>query len=72
MPKYYKIWDSKETIYVTIDDSGAAIIKDAAGRKVFLSRYQTKLMKFGIENFLKQLVKGDGEVHVEQIDAIDD
>ena len=45
MPKYYKIWDSKETIYVTIDDSGAAIIKDSAGRKVFLSRYQTKVMK---------------------------
>ncbi|MDE1855673.1 MAG: hypothetical protein KGH49_00310 [Candidatus Micrarchaeota archaeon] len=57
MPRYYKIHDSKETIYVTIDDSGAVIIKDVAGRKVFLSKYQAKLMKFGIENLISDLFK---------------
>ncbi|MGI0141081.1 MAG: hypothetical protein ACREBF_00305 [Candidatus Micrarchaeales archaeon] len=57
MPKYYKVHDSKETIYVTVDDSGAVIIKDTAGHKVFLSKYQAKLMKFGIENLIQDLFK---------------
>ncbi|MDE1761933.1 MAG: hypothetical protein KGH78_01925 [Candidatus Micrarchaeota archaeon] len=57
MPRYYKVHDSKETIYVTVDDSGAVIIKDKAGNKIFLSRYQAKLMKFGIENLIKDLFK---------------
>ncbi len=61
MPKYYKVQDPKSTIYVTIDDSGAVIIKDTAGRKVFLSRYQAKLMKFGVDNLLKDMIKSGGE-----------
>ena len=69
VPKYYKIHDSKETLYVTVDDSGAVIIKDAAGRKVFLSKYQAKLMKFGIENLIKDLFKDtdSSDVHVEEM-----
>ena len=39
MPKYYKVYDSKQKLYVTLDDGGALIIKDEAGRKVFLSKY---------------------------------
>jgi hypothetical protein len=69
MPKYYKVYDSKETIYLTIDDGGAVIIKDVAGRKVFLSKYQAKLMKFGIENLVKDLFKDTdaSDVHIEEI-----
>jgi hypothetical protein len=69
LPKYYKIYDSKQVLYVTIDDGGAVIIKDEAGRKVFLSKYQAKLMKFGIENLLKDLFKGvdSKDVHVEEL-----
>jgi hypothetical protein len=53
MPKTYKISKGKDCVYLTVDDSGAYIIKDSAGRKVFLSKYQAQLMKFGIENLLK-------------------
>lgn len=69
MPRYYRIYDSKQTLYVTVDDGGAVIIKDEAGRKVFLSKYQAKLMKFGIENLLKSLFEGvdSKDVHVEEL-----
>ncbi len=69
MPKYYKVYDSKETLYVTVDDSGAVILKDKAGRKVFLTKYQAKLMKFGIDNLLKSLFKDSDkkDVHVEEL-----
>ncbi len=53
MPRTYKISKGKDYVLVTIDDSGAYIIKDSAGRKVFLTRYQAQLMKFGIENIVK-------------------
>lgn len=69
MPKYYKISDSKQSLYVTVDDSGAVIIMDEAGRKVFLSKYQAKLMKFGIENVLKDLLSDadESKVKVEEL-----
>jgi len=69
MPKYYKIYDSKQTLYVTVDDGGSVIIKDAGGRKVFLSKYQAKLMKFGIQNLLKNLFEGvdSKDIHVEEL-----
>jgi len=69
MPKYYKVYDSKQTLYVTVDDGGALIIKDDAGRKVFLSKHQAGLMKFGIENLLKGLFEGSdaNDVHVEEM-----
>ncbi|MCL5239582.1 MAG: hypothetical protein M1286_03905 [Candidatus Marsarchaeota archaeon] len=69
MPRYYKVHDSKQTIFVTVDDGGAVIIKDEAGRKVFLSRYQAKLMKFGIENMLKSLLEGtdSNDVKIEEL-----
>ena len=71
MPRYYKVHDSKETIYVTVDDSGAVIIRDKAGNKIFLSRYQAKLMKFGIENLISDLFKDtdSSEVVVEEVNA---
>ncbi len=69
MPRYYKVYDSKEVLYITVDDGGAVIIKDQAGRKVFLSKYQAELMKFGIENLVKDLFKDvdSSDVHVEEI-----
>ena len=69
MPKYYKIYDEKETIFVTVDDGGAVIIKDVAGRKVFLSKYQASLMKLGIENLAKELFKNTdtSKVHIEEM-----
>lgn len=69
MPKYYKVYDSKQTLFVTVDDGGAVIIKDEGGRKVFLSKYQAKLMKFGIENLLKSLFEGadSKDVHIEEL-----
>lgn len=69
MPKFYKVYDAKETLYVTIDDSGAVILKDEAGHKVFLSKYQAKLMKFGIDNLLADLFKKSEskDVHVEEL-----
>ncbi len=71
MPRYYKVYDSKQTLYVTVDDGGAVIIKDEAGRKVFLSRYQAKLMKFGIDNLLKNIFEGvdSSDVHVESLET---
>jgi hypothetical protein len=69
LPKYYKIYDSKQVLYITVDDGGAVIIKDEAGRKVFLSKYQAKLMKFGMENLLKDLFKDvdSKDVHIEEL-----
>ena len=69
MPRYYKVYDSKQILFVTVDDGGAVIIKDEGGRKVFLSKYQAKLMKFGIENLLKNLFEGvdSRDVHVEEL-----
>lgn len=69
MPRYYKVYDSKQALFVTVDDGGAVIIKDEAGRKVFLSKYQAKLMKFGVENLLKNLFEGvdSKDVHVEEL-----
>ncbi|MDE1874140.1 MAG: hypothetical protein KGI04_03420 [Candidatus Micrarchaeota archaeon] len=70
MAKYYKVHDSKQALFVTVDDGGAVIIKDEAGRKVFLSKYQAKLMKFGIDNLLKNLFEGvdSKDVHVEELE----
>jgi len=68
MVKYFKIYDSNEVLYVTIDDSGAAILRDKGGRKVFLSRYQAKLMKFGIDNIIGEKQKAhDKDVRIEEI-----
>ena len=65
----YKVYDAKQTLFVTVDDGGAVIIRDEAGRKVFLSKYQAKLMKFGIENVLKSLFEGvdSKDVKVEEL-----
>ncbi len=72
MPKYYKISDKKSTLYVTVDDSGAVIMMDDAGRKVFLSKYQAKLMKFGIENLVQDLFKNSdsADVRVEELKSL--
>ena len=45
------------------------IIRDEASRKVFLSKYQAKLMKFGIDNLLKNLFEGvdSKDVRVEEL-----
>ena len=68
MVKYFKIYDSNEVLYVTIDDSGAAILRDKFGKKVFLSRYQAKLMKFGIDNIIGEKQKThDKDVRIEEI-----
>ena len=69
MPRYYKVHDSNQTLFGTVEDGGAVIIKDEAGRKVFLSRYQAKLMKFGIDNLLKNLFEGvdSKDVKVEEL-----
>ncbi len=69
MAKRYKISDKSDYIFVTVDDSGAYIIEDRAGRKVFLSKYQAKLMKFGIENIIKSAFENVNEkdVKIEEI-----
>jgi hypothetical protein len=64
MTKKYKISDGKEYVFVTVDDSGAYIIEDKAGRKVFLSKYQAELMKFGIENVIKSAFDNVDEKNV--------
>ncbi len=74
MPKYYKISDTKDVLYITIDDSGAVIIKDKSGKKVFLSRYQAKLMKIGIDDLAKDLFKNvnSSDVHVEELQSMEE
>ena len=67
MAKSYRISKGKEYIIVTVDDSGAYIIKDMAGRKVFLSKYQAKLMKFGIQHVIGESTKGGEGVKVEEM-----
>lgn len=69
MPKSYRISKGKEYIIVTIDDGGAYIIKDMAGRKVFFSKYQAELMKFGIENIISDAFKDTDEkgIKVEEL-----
>ncbi|MGC8662301.1 MAG: hypothetical protein ACP5RT_00755 [Candidatus Micrarchaeia archaeon] len=69
IPKYYKISDKNETLYIIVDDSGALIIKDIHGKTVYLSRYQAKLMKFSIDNIfnLNSNGKVKNDVHVEEI-----
>ncbi len=73
MPKYYKIYDAKEVLYITVDDSGAVIIKDKAGKKIFLSKYQVKLMKFSVQTLAKDLFKDadSSDVHVEELKNLD-
>lgn len=74
MPKYYKISDAKDILYITIDDSGAVIIKDKSGKKVFLSRYQAKLMKMGIEDLAKDLFNNvnSSDVHIEELQNMEE
>ena len=68
MAKSYRISKGKEFIIVTVDDSGAYIIKDMAGRKIFLSKYQAKLMKFGITSVIGDSLKSsDEDVKIEEI-----
>ena len=69
MPKYFKVYDSNEVLFITIDDSGAVIIKDKAGKKIFLSRYQAKLMRFSIDNLFGDKFKksSDSSIHIEEI-----
>lgn len=69
MAKSYRISKGKEYIIVTIDDGGAYIIKDMAGRKVFFSKYQAELMKFGIENIISDAFKDADEkdIKVEEV-----
>jgi hypothetical protein len=73
MPKYFKVYDSNEVLFITLDDSGAVIIKDKSGKKIFLSRYQAKLMRFGIDNLLSDRLKksSDSSIHLEEISEED-
>ncbi len=75
MPKYYKIWEPVgDVLFVTMDESGAVIIRDRAGRKVFLSRFQARLMKQGINGVLKSLFDDadSSKIHIEEIEKIED
>lgn len=69
MAKSYKISKGDEYIIVTVDEGGAYIIKDKAGRKVFFSKKQAELMKFGIENLIKSAFGEESEkdIKVEEI-----
>lgn len=68
MAKSYRISKGKEYIIVTVDDSGAYIIRDMAGRKIFLSKYQAKLMKFGISSVIGDSLKSsDEDVRIEEL-----
>lgn len=64
MPKVYRISKGSEYIIVTVDDGGAYIIKDMAGRKVFFSKKQAELMRFGIENILKKAFRDSDEKEI--------
>ncbi|MDE1871631.1 MAG: hypothetical protein KGI06_05340 [Candidatus Micrarchaeota archaeon] len=65
MAKSYKISKGDEYIIVTVDDGGAYIIRDKAGRKVFFSKKQAELMKFGIENVISGAFGGPDEKGIE-------
>ena len=69
MARTYRISSEDEYVIVTIDNGGSYIIKDMAGRKVFLTKHQAELMKFGINNIIKgAFKKGDGKsIKVEEI-----
>jgi hypothetical protein len=69
MAKTYKISKGSEYIIVTIDDGGAYIIKDMTGKKVFLTKKQAELMKFGIENVIDQAFKDSDskDIKVEEL-----
>jgi hypothetical protein len=69
MAKSYRISKGDEYIIVTIDDGGAYIIKDKAGKKVFFSKKQAELMRFGIENILESVFKdsNDKDIKVEEV-----
>ena len=72
MAKSYKISKGNDYIIVTIDRGGAYIIKDKAGRKVFFSKQQAELMKFGIENLIKDAFKDsdDKDIKVEELGSV--
>ncbi len=71
MAKSYKISKGSEYIIVTIDSGGAYIIKDKAGRKVFFSKRQAELMKFGIENIISSVFKDtdDKGIKVQELES---
>ncbi len=64
MAKTYRISSGDEYVVVTIDDGGAYIIKDMAWRKVFLTKHQAELMKFGIENVIKGAFRKEDEKNI--------
>lgn len=70
MAKTYKISKGNDYVIVTVDDSGAYIIEDSAGRKVFLSKYQAKLMKFGIDNIISSAFSNadSNDIKIESIE----
>lgn len=59
----------RRSFFLLVDESGSYIIKDVAGRKVFLSKYQVKLMKLGVESLAKELLKDNDatKIHIEEI-----
>ncbi|MGC8495694.1 MAG: hypothetical protein ACP5MX_00585 [Candidatus Micrarchaeia archaeon] len=69
MPKTYRISKGNEFVIVTVDESGAYIIKDSAGHKVFFSKRQAELMKLGMENLIKNAFADADEkdVKIEEI-----
>jgi hypothetical protein len=68
MARTYKISSGDECVLITVDDGGSYIIKDMAGRKVFLTKHQAELMKFGIDKIVKGAFKGAEEnIKVEEI-----
>ncbi|MGD0510810.1 MAG: hypothetical protein ABSA33_03120 [Candidatus Micrarchaeaceae archaeon] len=70
MAKSYKISKGNDYVIVTVDKGGAYIIKDKAGRKVFFSKMQAELMKFGIDNIIKDAFAGsdDKDIKVEEME----
>jgi ribosomal protein S11 len=58
-----------ESIIVTVDDSGAYIIKDSAGRKVFFSKRQAELMKLSIKTLIKDAFANidEKDIKIEEI-----
>ncbi len=69
MARSYRISKGNDYIIVTIDKGGAYIIKDKAGRKVFFSKKQAELMRFGIDNIIGAAFKDsdDKDIKVEEI-----
>lgn len=69
MVKAYKISKGNDYIIVKIDKGGAYIIEDKAGRKVFFSKKQAELMKFGIESIISGAFdKSEGkDIKIEEI-----